>query len=274
MGEEADAFLQTDSATDDISKLPKQFDWRNVDGENYIGHVENQGFCGSCYAHASMDALASRVRIKTKNKVKPAYSVDNILSCSEYSQGCAGGYGYLVGKYAQDFGVQTKQSKAARDCKAKTAAARADDYYYVGGFYGGSNYKSMMHDIHKRGPVVVGFSISGWVYHYSSGVFLDETMREEAGKKPKVRTVNPWQHTEHAVIVVGWGEDEKLGKHWIVKNSWGAGWGENGYFRIERGVNAQAIESKPVGFVAEMGNGLKEEDRYLDEYLREVKAEM
>jgi len=271
--EEAAVFLQEGP---DISKLPKHFDWRNVDGKNYIGPVENQGFCGSCYAHASMDALASRVRIQTKNKVNPKYSIDNILSCSEYSQGCAGGYGYLVGKYAQDFGVQARGSKNANNCKAKKAAARAGDYYYVGGFYGGSNWKGMMHEIHKRGPVVVGFSISGWVYHYSSGVFLDETMREEATGKKTV-TVNPWQHTDHAVIIVGWGEDKSLGKYWIVKNSWGAGWGENGYFRIERGVNAQVIESKPVGFVPEVGDKLKVEDIYRDAAIKaynDVKREV
>merc|ERR1712096_583796 len=155
---EADVFMQ-DVPDPDISGLPKQFDWRNVKGENYINPVENQGFCGSCYAHASMDALASRIRIATKNKAKPTYSIDNILKCSEYSQGCAGGYGYLVGKYAQDFGVKKRGSPAVNKCAVDKASARAKDYYYVGGFYGGSNWKGMMQDIHKRGPVVVGFSI-------------------------------------------------------------------------------------------------------------------
>ena len=91
--QDADSLIElqagsTETETD-ISNLPEHFDWRNKDGKNYVnpvaratrdlcsvwggeqlwGQVENQGPCGSCYVHASMDALISRVRIQTKNKV-------------------------------------------------------------------------------------------------------------------------------------------------------------------------------------------------------------
>lgn len=42
----------------------------------------------------------------------------------------------------------------------------------------------------------------------------------------------------HAVLVVGYGTDEESGlNYYLVKNSWGTGWGQDGYFKIERGVN-------------------------------------
>merc|ERR1712023_616633 len=89
----------------DISDLPKQLDWRNKDGQNYVGPVVNQGSCGSCYAVAVTDMLRSRIQIKTKNRVKPELSAQETLSCNQYGQGCKGGFPFLVGKYAQDFGV-------------------------------------------------------------------------------------------------------------------------------------------------------------------------
>merc|ERR1711871_1073518 len=107
----APTFLEMEENSDssdseyDISALPKHIDWRNHDGQNYVSAVINQGNCGSCYAVAVTDMIESRIRIKTKNRVKGGLSVQKVLSCSQYSQGCKGGFPFLVGKYSQDFGM-------------------------------------------------------------------------------------------------------------------------------------------------------------------------
>ncbi|GFR00273.1 dipeptidyl peptidase 1 [Trichonephila clavata] len=68
------------------SQLPVEFDWRNVNGENYVSPVKNQGECGSCYAFSSLAMLESRLRIMTNNTLKVNLSPQDIVSCSKYSQ--------------------------------------------------------------------------------------------------------------------------------------------------------------------------------------------
>ena len=66
----------------------------------------NLGQCGSCYAFASMAMLESRLRVMTNNTLQLSLSPQDIVECSSYSQGCKGGFAYLIaGKYAQDFGA-------------------------------------------------------------------------------------------------------------------------------------------------------------------------
>merc|ERR1712224_1135926 len=51
---------------------------------------------------------------------------------------------------------------------------------------------------------------------------------------------------DHGVAVVGYGTDDTGGDYWIVRNSWGPGWGENGYIRLARGVNACGVSNAAV----------------------------
>ena len=54
-----------------------------------------------------------------------------------------------------------------------------------------------------------------------------------------------WTKVDHAVLLTGWGEDSGK-KYWRVQNSWGPQWGEQGTFRIRRGVDESAVEAQPV----------------------------
>lgn len=65
--------------------------------------------CGSCYAFGSSATYEARLRILSNLTRQDIVSPQDIVSCSNYSQGCAGGFPYLVGKYAEDFGLVQEQ---------------------------------------------------------------------------------------------------------------------------------------------------------------------
>lgn len=234
--------------TADLAKmaaaLPAHWDWRNVDGVNFVSPVRNQASCGSCYSFATMGMLEARIRILTNNSQTPTLSPQQVVSCSEYSQGCDGGFPYLIGKYVQDFGIVDESCfpytgsdslcTVPKSCKRIYTA----DYNYVGGFYGGCSEEAMMLELVKNGPMGVAFEVYSDFMNYKEGIYHHSGLRDSC---------NPFELTNHAVLLVGYGKCPKCGqKFWIVKNSWGSNWGEEGYFRIRRGSDECAIESIAV----------------------------
>lgn len=114
----------------------------------------------------------------------------------------------------------------------------ASEYHYVGGFYGGCNEALMKLELVLRGPMAVAFEVYSDFMLYKEGIYHHTGLQDD---------FNPFELTNHAVLLVGYGTDPKSGeKFWIVKNSWGTSWGEDGYFRIRRGTDECAIESIAV----------------------------
>lgn len=163
--------------------------------------------------------------------------------------GCEGGFPYLVaGKYAEDFGVVEESCYPYKgtdsSCSKEKAGCRgyyATNYNYVGGFYGGCTEELMRAQLVKNGPLAVSFMVYDDFMAYSGGIYHHTGIKNENLK------FNPFEITNHVVLVVGYGVEAGSGeKFWIVKNSWGADWGEEGYFRIRRGTDECAIESIAV----------------------------
>jgi len=228
------------------SALPIQWDWTNVSGVNFVSPVRDQGDCGSCYAFGTTAALEARIRIMTRSQQQTILSPQNIVSCSQYSQGCDGGFPYLVGKYGEDFQqVSEKCMPYSNTPESVSCSARCNNtslfvhdtnYFYVGGYFGASTAQAMMEELFYSGPVAVSFEVYSDFMHYSGGVYSHKNATAYANLQ-----MNPFQITNHAVNLVGYGVDNGV-PFWKVKNSWGTGWGENGFFRILRGVNECAIE--------------------------------
>ena len=238
---DSDATTTTTTATAATSTgLPKSFNWRTDRGIETP--IKNQGSCGSCYAQAALDVADMRVMIATSGP-SPNFSVDEHIQKSFYNQGCDGGYPFLVGKQGRDFGFITSKcyslpQSADRDrcVSADRALYRVSSYGYVGGYYGGTTEAAMMNEIYKNGPVVAAFEPSSSFFAYESGVYTG----------PKGPHTDDWEKTDHAIVLMGWGETENGVKYWVAKNSWGKEWGENGYFSIRRGTDETGIESMSV----------------------------
>jgi cathepsin C len=227
------------------ASLPESFDWRNIRGNNFVSPVRNQAQCGSCYSFAAAGMLEARIRIATNNTMKPILSPQDVVECSPYSQGCNGGFPYLIGgKYAEDFGFAEETCNPYRgqdgSCSTKANCTRyyATNYRYVGGYYGACNEEVMKLALIHEGPLAVGFEVYSDFRNYHGGVYTHTGLEDR---------FNPFELTNHAVLLVGYGVDsETRMKYWSVKNSWSDSWGEQGYFRIRRGTDECGIESLAV----------------------------
>ncbi|KAM3875464.1 dipeptidyl peptidase 1 [Diretmus argenteus] len=235
--------VKTDVAKMSLA-LPERWDWRDVNGVNFLSPVRNQASCGSCYSFATMGMLEARIRVLTNNTESPVLSPQQVVSCSQYSQGCDGGFPYLIGKYIQDFGVVDESClpyiAKNSPCGVPQNCGRVytAEYGYVGGFYGGCSEVAMMLELVKNGPMAVAFEVYSDFMHYKEGIYHHTGLTD---------TYNPFELTNHAVLLVGYGRCHMTGqKYWIVKNSWGTTWGEGGFFRIRRGSDECAIESIAV----------------------------
>lgn len=123
------------------------------------------------------------------------------------------------------------------------------DYKYIGDSYGQCSQKKMMEELYKNGPIVVSFEPDYNFMMYKSGIYHaieENTWIEKGLPKPE------WQKVDHSVLLVGWGnnylnylgEDESTKeKFWIIQNTWGPNWGEDGFFRMKRGTDEFGIES-------------------------------
>mmetsp|Transcript_18793 Transcript_18793/g.52028 ORF Transcript_18793/g.52028 Transcript_18793/m.52028 type:complete len:546 (-) Transcript_18793:172-1809(-) len=236
-----------DKHTEAVEKtMPKSHDWKN-----FVAPVMDQSDCGSCYMVSTIRMLTARHRISTNNTKAEPWSISFPLHCSEYNQGCKGGYGFLASKWSEDIGL-LPDSCAPYDtqgsCSVKCDISklkkrwRAANHRYIGGFYGGSGAGDMMKEVFQHGPIVVSFEPSDEFMFYSGGVF---TSSKDSPAAPLSAHDKEWQQVDHAVLCTGWGS-EFGDKYWLVQNSWGESWGENGYFRIHRGSNEAGVESIAV----------------------------
>jgi len=128
-----------------------------------------------------------------------------------------------------DNGGECSAMKMCRNCSPGEACVVPDQYleYGVDEYDGVYGEEAMMQELYQRGPIACGVAVPDSLESYKGGIYEDTT-----GDLNIV----------HDISVVGWGVEDGT-PFWTVRNSWGSHWGEDGFFRVVRGINNLAIET-------------------------------
>ncbi len=252
------------------------WDWRNPpNGTNYsrynfayfdntsrgwLTSVKDQGACGSCWAFSVVGALESKYEINQNNsRLNPHLSEQHEVSCDHTcftfpgyedtcNLGCSGGWMNLALDYIKNNGIVDYACFPYLAVNG-TCSNRCSDYStrlwnitdYTTNVDGippaydltNEQLKQMLVD---NGPLVLGvLSTDDWD-PYSGGLFTDYTCDNA--------TID-WYGLNHGVVLVGYndtGNDST--SYWIIKNQWGASWGDNGYIYIRFGCSGIGLEAE------------------------------
>jgi len=182
--------------------------------------VKNQGYCGSCWAFSATEQIESDSIKAGILTTTDALSVEQVVQCDKAADGCDGGGMVLAYYYVEkNGGIQLNSEYPYTSYYGDTGLCSSDSsdfvvtvsaYYYLG------SESDMEAHVLNYGPLSVGVDASSWA-SYTSGIL--STCGDSV---------------DHGVQVVGVSLDDS---YWKIRNSWGTDWGEDGYIRIESGVN-------------------------------------
>jgi C1A family cysteine protease/predicted secreted protein len=206
--------------------LPSAYSWCDQGG---CTSVKDQGSCGSCWAFGTVGPLESNIKIH--DGLEKDLSEQYLVSCNTDGWGCSGGW------WAHDYHLNktpSGESEAgavyeadfpyvARDDSCNpphTHHEKLDSWAYVGSSQSVPAVAAIKQAIYDHGPVSAAICVGSSFESYSSGIF--QTNESCSGD------------VNHAVVLVGWDDSQGI---WHLRNSWGPGWGENGYMRIKYGTS-------------------------------------
>ncbi|TKY54415.1 Thiol protease aleurain [Spatholobus suberectus] len=204
--------------------LPDEKDWRK---EGIVSEVKDQGHCGSCWTFSTTGALeAAYAQAFGKNI---SLSEQQLVDCARAFNnfGCNGGLPSQAFEYIKyNGGLDTEEAYPYTGkngvCKftAENVAVQVIDSVNI--TLGAED--ELKHAVAFVRPVSVAFEVVSDFRFYKKGVYTSDT----CGSKP--------MDVNHAVLAVGYGVEDGV-PYWIIKNSWGDNWGDNGYFKMELGKN-------------------------------------
>jgi cathepsin L len=195
--------------------LPSRFDWTDSAA---VSPVRNQQ-CGDCWAHGAVGAMESQLLIRDHDNTR--LSVQQGIDCNYGGSSCDGGWETDVYDVYRVVGAVKQTSYPYTGTDGNCAEDTCEIVTYIDGWdYIDTTVESIKTHVMTNGPIAVGMTVYNDFSSYHGGCY---------------------QHTgsadvNHSVVIVGW-DDTKCSSQgaWHVKNSWGTGWGEAGYFWIKYG---------------------------------------
>ena len=204
--------------------LPDHFNWRDIEGVNWVTPVQNQLSCGSCVAFGTISALEAVVQIELGQQLNIDLSEAHLFYCGGGS--CSNGWTISRSvNYLEAYGVPEescfpytpRQTDCDRTCSDwESQAIKLIDGSRIKYSYPPS-IATIQEALIEHGPLVTSFTVYDDFFSYNSGVYVQTSDNIAGG---------------HAVAIVGYDNNNE---YWICKNSWGKNWGENGFFRIGYG---------------------------------------
>jgi len=189
--------------------------------------IKNQASCGSCWAFSTIAGLEAAIKFKTGATYD--LSEQHLVSCNPWGWGCSGGFfafdmivpskGYYPGAMPETCFPYTALDSACAYCATPTWYPVAA-WAYCGTSNTVASVDAIKNAIYTYGSVSAAVYVDRYFQAYTGGTFT--TCRK------KVSSCN------HAIILCGW--DDAKGA-WLLKNSWGTGWGENGFMWMKYGCN-------------------------------------
>ncbi|XP_038698899.1 thiol protease aleurain-like [Tripterygium wilfordii] len=208
--------------------LPEKKDWRE---EGIVSPVKDQGNCGSCWTFSSTGALEAAYKQAFGTGI--SLSEQQLVDCAGAFDnfGCDGGLPSHAFEYIKyNGGLETEKAYPYTGqnglCKFSSENVAVQVLSSVNITLGAED--ELKHAVGLVRPVSVAFQANKEFSFYKRGVFTSNT----CGSTP--------MDVNHAVVAVGYGVEDGV-PYWIIKNSWGAEWGENGYFKMEMGKNMCGI---------------------------------
>lgn len=204
-----------------VKNAPDSFDWRD---KGTVNPIRNQGDCGSCWAFSTIATCETAYAITSGNLLH--FSEQNLVDCSP-GFGCKSGWAYVAIDYILDSQKGTFNSEDQYPYTAVDGNCAFDSSKTVGKIT--EVIHAVKDDENDLKEKIASFGVASVSIHSGNTPFMSYS----GGILDDDECLGQFARIDHAVAAVGYGTENGV-DFWIIRNSWGTSWGEEGYVRMVR----------------------------------------